>query len=173
MNGRPPQFTKSTTALGITLSDCSRGFSMRECKTKARQKPWNDHNNKPSTMEASAPLTWWNALSTFQKLNRGARLWNPTAVSAGAITVDSHAVGVKPHIRWLLAARWLSHAVGIVWIYWAASKGSRHLVDEISLMWTMSLQKGSKCPVLISLNAWWAEPPRQRAEGACSARTHI
>lgn len=122
---------------------------MRECKTKARWKPWNDHNNRPSSMEERAPLTWWNALSTFQKLKRGARLWKPTVVSAGTVTVDSHAVGVKPHIRWLLAACWLSHAVGIVWIYWAASKSPKHLVDEISFMWTMSLQKGSKCPALI------------------------
>ena len=155
VNGQPPQFTKSTTPLGITLSDCSRGFSMRECKTMARQKPWNDHNNKPSSMGESAPLTWWNALSTFQKLKRGARLWNPTAASAGTVTVESRALGVKLHIRWLLAARWLRHAVGIVWIYWAVSKSPKHLVDELSLMWTVSLQKGSKCPVLISLYAWW------------------
>ena len=90
MNGWS-QYAKNNTPLGLTLNDCSRGFSLRECKTRARKEPWNDYNNKLSSMEGkSALLTWWNALSTFQNLKRGASFGILQGRVQGLVTAHSH-----------------------------------------------------------------------------------
>lgn len=42
------------------------------------------------------------------------------------------AAWVNFNIQWLPASHLLSHAVGIAWIHWAASKSSKHFIYEIS-----------------------------------------
>lgn len=134
MNGQSPWYTTNTTPPGITLNDCGTTYSMRECKRRARQRPWiipptinsaagkvKQHPANPTECFIHIPNAW-----------KRCQLCSPAVVRAG-----TGQTAFPRLLGWNLmysdsGSPLLSHALGIAWTYWVASKSFKHFVCEVS-----------------------------------------
>lgn len=135
MNGHSPSYTTNTTPPGITVNDCGTTYSMRECKRRARQRPWII---PPTINWAAGKVKQHPANSTecfihIPKAWKRCQLCNPAVVRTGT---------GQTAFPWLLGwnlmysdsgSPLLSHALVIAWTYWVASKSLKHFVCEVSL----------------------------------------